>query len=75
MDPVEENEANYFAMCLLMPEEFVRAEVRKMGGFDIEDDRAMSALASKFGVSVTLMTLRLGQIMWKTSTRRVARST
>ena len=61
---VEENEANYFAMCLLMPESFVRAEVAKMGGFDIENDRDMAKLARKFGVSSTLMATRIGQLRW-----------
>lgn len=61
-DPVEDMEADYFAMCLLMPEEFVRQEVRSMGGFDIEDEKAMRVLARKFQVSVPLMALRLGQI-------------
>lgn len=59
---VEDAEANYFAMCLLMPEDFVRAEVAKIGWFDIEDDRAMKTLAKKFQVSVTMMTMRLGQL-------------
>lgn len=59
----EEKEANYFAMCLLMPEELVRREVSKMGGnFDLEDDKAMRALANKFGVSIAVMTIRLGQL-------------
>lgn len=31
-----EQEANYFAMCLLMPEEFVRAEVSKMNGLNYQ---------------------------------------
>ena len=56
-------EANHFAMCLLMPEDWVRREVKRMGGnIDIGDDKAMKKLADKFKVSVTVMTLRLGQI-------------
>ena len=55
-------EANYFAMCLLMPEEWVRREVKRMGIVDIEDDKKMKKLADKFKVSVTMMTIRLGQI-------------
>lgn len=59
---MEDREANCFAMCLLMPAEFVRREVQAMGGIDIEDEKAMAKLAKKFGVSVPLMALRLGQI-------------
>lgn len=61
---VEDNEADYFAMCLLMPEEFVRREVRSAGGIDIADDKGMAKLAKKFGVSTTAMALRIGQIKW-----------
>lgn len=61
-DPIEDLEANYFAMCLLMPEDFVRREVKAMGGFDIEDQKSLAQLARKFQVSVPLMMLRLGQL-------------
>lgn len=57
-----EKEANLFAMYLLMPENLVRAEVKKLGGFDIEGGEGIISLAKKFKVSVPLMTLRLGQI-------------
>ena len=51
VDIQEEKEANYFAMCLLMPEELVRKEVKRMGGnIDIGDDKTMKKLADKFGV-------------------------
>ena len=63
IDLTEEKESNYFAMCLLMPEELVRKEIKRMGGnIDIGDDMDMKKLAVKFGVSITVMTLRLGQI-------------
>lgn len=59
----EDNEANLFAMNLLMPEDFVREEIRKMGGtIDLCNDKAIERLAKKFKVSVTMMVLRLGQI-------------
>ena len=59
----EEAEANQFAMCLLMPEDFVRREVKKMGGnFDIEDTKSAKQLADKFKVSLPIMMIRLGQI-------------
>lgn len=61
--PVEDIEANYFAMCLLMPERFVRDEIRKIGGIDIADDRAIRKLARIFAVPETAMAIRLGQLM------------
>lgn len=67
MDQIEadtmEREANYFAMELLMPTELMEAEMAKLGRFDIEDGKAISALAKKFKVSVPLMTLRVGQML------------
>lgn len=62
--PRMEAEANAFAMALLMPAEFVRAEVKKMGGIDIEDETKLKKLAAKFRVSVPIMAVRLGQI-WR----------
>jgi Zn-dependent peptidase ImmA (M78 family) len=59
---VEEREANYFAMCLLMPEEWLRADLEKIGGIDIEDEAAIKKLAARYKVSTTLMVLRIGQI-------------
>ena len=58
----EEREANYFAMCLLMPESFVRAEMKKIGAIDIVDGTGIEKLARKFKVSAPLMTLRIGQL-------------
>jgi Zn-dependent peptidase ImmA (M78 family) len=59
----EEDEANLFAMYLLMPEEFVRREVSKMKDeIDLESGKQIAELAKKFQVSVPLMTIRLGQI-------------
>lgn len=58
-----EDEANEFAMHLLMPTEFLKAELAKLGGFDIEDEKAVQKLAKKFGVSQQIMTLRLGQLL------------
>ena len=62
----EELEANYFAMCLLMPESFVRDEIKKIGNIDAVDGTGIEKLARKFRVSVPLMTLRIGQLgLWK----------
>lgn len=56
-------EANAFAMELLMPELFLRLDLEKAGGVDIEDERALTRLARRYGVSVTVMACRLGQLM------------
>jgi Zn-dependent peptidase ImmA (M78 family) len=58
----ENREANLFAMCLLMPEKLVRSEVDKSGGIDLCDDEPIRELAKKFGVSISLMTIRLAQL-------------
>lgn len=57
-----DQEANQFAMALLMPEEWVRKEVRKIGPIDLCDDQKLKALANKFQVPLTLMAIRIGQI-------------
>lgn len=62
---IEEREANLFAMELLMPRAFLLADIEKMGGVDIEDDAAMRKLANRYKVSVTVMALRVGQLITK----------
>lgn len=57
-----EAEANAFAMELLMPREWLLADIKKLGGVDIEDEKAMARLAKKYGVSLTVMALRIGQL-------------
>ncbi len=65
MSDTEEREANYFAMCLLMPESFVRAEIKKLGTVDAVDGSGIEKLARIFKVSIPLMTLRIGQLgLW-----------
>ena len=61
MDIIEQ-EANYFAMCLLMPEQFVRVDITAMGGIDLTEDRQIRDLAKRYQVSVAMMTLRLAQL-------------
>lgn len=61
---VEDTEANYFAMCLLMPAEVVKKEVRAMGGVDLANDDNLRALARRFGVSMTAMAMRIAQLKW-----------
>ena len=57
-----DQEANQFAMALLMPAELVKKELERMGGIDIEDDKAVAKIAKRFRVSNTVMAIRLGQI-------------
>lgn len=64
---VEEAEANYFAMCLLMPEDIVRREVRRLGGIDLADDKHFIILARKFQVNVGMMGIRIGQLMGRSA--------
>jgi Zn-dependent peptidase ImmA (M78 family) len=59
---VEDREANYFAMCLLMPEQFLRRDIAEMGGIDLTEDRPIRKLAQRYGVSVAMMALRLRQL-------------
>ena len=60
----EDREANLFAIALLMPEELVRKEVAKLKRpLDLSDDNCgVKELAKKFGVSITLMAMRLGEL-------------
>jgi Zn-dependent peptidase ImmA (M78 family) len=61
---IEETEANYFAMELLMPRKFLIEDVRKAGGFiDLTDDRQVIKLAKRYRVSISMMAIRLGQLM------------
>lgn len=58
-----EKEANYFAMHLLVPTNLLRAELAKIGGFDLVDDRDgnLRKLARKFGVSETIIAFRVAE--------------
>jgi Zn-dependent peptidase ImmA (M78 family) len=61
--PIEEREANYFALCLLMPEKFIRDEIVKIGGsIDLTEDKPLRQLAATFKVSMGMMAARLGQL-------------
>lgn len=57
-----DSDANYFAMCLLMPEDLLRCEVKKCQCGDIFDDRWVQRLADRFKVEKNLMLIRLGQL-------------
>lgn len=56
-----EAEANYFAMCLLMPEDLVRREVANME-IDLADNNFLKELSKKFAVPETAMAVRLSQL-------------
>jgi Zn-dependent peptidase ImmA (M78 family) len=60
----KEREANYFAMELLMPEEFLRKDVTDMypNGLDLESTDAVKRLAEKYEVSEQIMTIRLTEL-------------
>lgn len=62
LESAEEEEANLFAMSLIMPEAFVRDEVRKMGGLDLCSDKAIKKLADRFQVPMGMMAFRLAQL-------------
>ena len=57
-----DQEANAFAMELLMPADWLRADIAKLGGIDIEDDAALAKLAKKYRVSPQVMAIRIGEL-------------
>jgi Zn-dependent peptidase ImmA (M78 family) len=59
-NPQIEAEANYFAMCLLMPRDLLVEEFEKVRGMELEE--AVELLAKKFQVSAVRMAVRLGQL-------------
>lgn len=59
-DP-REQEANVFAANLLLPERFLRAEL-KGSPIDVSDEDAMHELARRFNVSPQALTIRLVKI-------------
>ncbi len=58
-DDAVEVEANQFAAALLMPEDFVRAEVDRSWGGESFDEENIKELAERFQVSIAAMTVRL----------------
>jgi Zn-dependent peptidase ImmA (M78 family) len=58
-----EAEANSFAMELLMPTEFLLRDLKQMGGIDLADDVQITKLAKKYRVAISLMAIRIGQIL------------
>lgn len=70
---VMEDEANHFAMCLLMPEKFLRADIAKMGGVDLADDKKIGKLAKRYRVPASLMAIRIGTLLNLPTPRDVAK--
>lgn len=58
-----DDEATQFAFNLLMPADFVRAEIKKIGNFDLGNEKMLKRLAAKFKVEPQIMALRIGQLM------------
>lgn len=57
-EDVEEIEANAFASALLMPEQFLRADLENLV-LDMEDDKQLKMLAKRYQVSTQAITFRL----------------
>lgn len=55
----DEIEANRFAAEILMPEDFLRADLVEMGQVSADDDLAISRLAKRYNVSKQAMTIRI----------------
>lgn len=64
-----EREASYFAMCLLIPEHFLKADLDTpefAPPFDAEEDERIAALAKRYRVSLQLMIMRLSELGYLT---------
>lgn len=55
----DEREANGFAAALLMPDAFLKTDLRKLGDIGLHDDQKLQALAKRYGVSLQAMLIRL----------------
>jgi Zn-dependent peptidase ImmA (M78 family) len=56
---IDEMEANLFAAELLMPVDFLNADLAKLEPVSLSDDEKINLLASRYGVSTQALTLRL----------------
>ena len=68
-DPTE-IEANAYAASLLMPRAMLMQERELSSGFDIEDDRLIQGLASRYKVSPQAMTFRLSNLLIPSAEQR-----
>jgi Zn-dependent peptidase ImmA (M78 family) len=55
----EEIEANRFSAEVLMPRSFLEADLAALGSINADDEKAIAALARKYGVSPQAMAIRL----------------
>jgi len=58
-----EKEANYFALCLLMPRDMIMADLAK--GVDLSSDKDMKRLCEKYQVSATALAVRISLLKLK----------
>lgn len=58
---IEEVEANLFAAEILMPEQFLRADIQNLC-FDFENEQDIAELAARYGVSKQAMSYRLSSL-------------
>nr|WP_294566576.1 ImmA/IrrE family metallo-endopeptidase [uncultured Rhodopila sp.] len=66
---VEEMEANFFAACILMPRRFLEADPL-MSDMDAEDAaKTVKALADRYKVSPHAMSIRLGNLAARSTSR------
>ncbi len=61
-EDIEEIEANAFAASLLMPEDFLKADLANLV-LDIEDPQQVQLLAKRYEVSAQAMTIRLMNLL------------
>jgi Zn-dependent peptidase ImmA (M78 family) len=57
-----DDEANIFAFNFLMPEKMLRADIKKLGGVDIDDESKIKKLARIYRVTNNVMVLRISQL-------------
>jgi Zn-dependent peptidase ImmA (M78 family) len=62
MSDEQEREANIFAMCLLMPEDFIRRDMDGVKEIDLIEDKRIKALAKRYGVTEQMMVMRLCEL-------------
>ena len=58
-----EEEANVFAMCLLIPEKAIKQDLAN--GVDLGNGEAMKMLCKKYDVTLTTMTMRISLLNLK----------
>jgi len=58
-----ENEANVFAVCLLIPEKLIMEDLKK--GFDLGDDKTMRDLCKKYDVPLNALAFRISLLNLK----------